>query len=254
MIVVKLGGAALQSTLDRPEIAAALAGFPGACVVVHGGGPEINRLSEKLGVESKFLNGQRVTSPEVLEVAEMVLVGRVNPAIVRGITRAGRPAIGLSGASEKLLECTEENPELGLVGKVTRVNTRFLKEILVRGTIPVVAPIGLFADGRPCNVNADLAAAQIALELKADRLLFLTDKDGILDAGGNTLSTLSPAKLRELMVSDVVSGGMKVKARAILEFLEGVPQASVEVMNGQDAESLAASLKGQGRGTRLSSS
>lgn len=251
MIVVKLGGAALKQSLTDPLLFSVLASSREPIVIVHGGGPEINQTCERLGLVFDFVDGQRVTSPAVMDVVEMVLSGKVNPAIVRGLLAAGRPAVGLSGVDGALLKCEPENPKLGQVGRVTQVAASLLTTLTAQGFVPVVSPVGLFSDGKPCNVNADLAAAQIAVALKASQLLFLTDRDGILDAEGGTMAELSAAKLRELAASNVVSGGMKVKARAILEVLDEVSSCRVGVMNGLDAVALGSALAGHAVGTRI---
>ncbi|MBS1985465.1 MAG: acetylglutamate kinase [Bdellovibrionales bacterium] len=253
MIVIKLGGAALKATLSDPRLFAALAECREPLVIVHGGGPEINQLCEKLGITFEFVDGQRVTSPAVMQAVEMVLTGKINPALVRGLLAAGRAAVGLSGVSGNLLHCVPENPALGLVGKVERVETQWIHQAVNAGAIPVVSPVGLLHDFQPCNVNADLATARMAIDLKATRVLFLTDKDGILDAGGSTVKRLSAESLRAMMSSGTVSGGMKVKARAILEVIEANAACSVEVMNGLDPQTLRDALRGASGGTLISS-
>ena len=252
MIVVKLGGAALKSTLQNAELFKSFAAASQDMVIVHGGGPEINALAERLGLKAEFWNGQRITSPEMLEVVELVLCGKINPTLVRGFNRAGRLACGLSGSSAGLFRCEPEDSRLGLVGHVKSVSERPLRALLGEGILPVVAPVGTFADGQPCNVNADLAAAGIAKALKADRLLFLTDKDGVLDSQGEVIREISSQRLSELAQSETITGGMRVKARAMLEVIADVPECRVEVMNGMDASSLAAALSGKSGGTRLS--
>jgi acetylglutamate kinase len=257
MIVLKLGGAALKSTLTSTDFfSAVVKALPKGeqVLIVHGGGPEINQLSERLGYKSEFVNGLRVTSPEHMDVVSMVLGGKVNPALVRGLRAAGMPAVGLcghDGAAKPLLECELEDPALGLVGKVVGVHLEAVRVLLEKGFVPVVAPIGELKDGRSANVNADLAAAALARALRASKLLFMTDRDGILDSQGAVMAQMTSARLRELVSTDVVSGGMKVKARAILEVLEEVPSCSVEVMNGLDLGALAASLQGRSSGTRV---
>lgn len=251
MIVLKLGGAALKATLSSPELFAAIAGCRQPLVIVHGGGPEINKLCEDRGLTFSFVGGQRVTTPEVMECVEMVLTGKINPSLVRGLLAAGRSAEGLSGVSGAMLECEEENPALGLVGRPVRSNVSAIRSVIERGGIPVVSPVGLLPGSKPCNVNADLATARLAADLRAERLLFLTDKDGILDAGGSPIAELSVDSLKELVRSETVSGGMKVKARAILETLAANPDCRVEVMNGLEPAVLASALTGGTRGTRI---
>jgi acetylglutamate kinase len=252
MIVIKLGGAALKATLAEPRLFQALASCREPLVIVHGGGPRINAIAESLHIKSDFVGGQRVTSPEMMDVVEMVLSGGINPALVRGLLKAGRKAFGLSGVQGGIFHCSVENPALGLVGKVDRVDTAPILSLLQQGYLPVISPVGLLPGFEPCNVNADLATARVAMDLKATRVLFLTDKDGILDAEGSTLRILTRPHLESLMASEVVSGGMKVKARAILEVLAANPEALVSVMNGLEPEVLSAALQGADPGTRIS--
>lgn len=251
MIVVKLGGAALKSTLQNVDLFRAFAASTQEMVIVHGGGPEINALAERLGLKAEFWNGQRVTSAEMLEVVELVLCGKINPTLVRGFNKAGRLACGLSGSSAGLFRCEAEDSRLGLVGHVKEVFESPLRALLDEKILPVVAPVGVFADGSPCNVNADLAAAGIAKALRADRLLFLTDRDGVLDSQGDVIREISADSLAQLAQSETITGGMRVKARAMLEVIEAVPECRVEVMNGMDATSLAAALDGRLGGTVL---
>jgi acetylglutamate kinase len=252
VIVLKLGGAALKATLHEPRLFAAIAKCREPLVIVHGGGPEINALCEQRGLKFEFVNGQRVTTPEVMEAVEMVLSGKINPALVRGLLAQGRKAVGFSGASGRIFDCVPEDPALGLVGKVEKVDVTWIRRWTDEGAIPVISPVGLFRDFRSCNVNADLATARLAVDLRATRLLFLTDRDGILDAQGGLIRSLSTNDLQALLQSETVSGGMKVKARAILEVLTQNPTCRVEVMNGLTAEGLAAALAGASAGTLIS--
>jgi acetylglutamate kinase len=183
-------------------------------VVVHGGGPQINAMLNKVGVESRFEGGFRVSSPEVVEVAEMVLCAQVNKEISSSITNAGGHAIGLSGRDDNLLQCTkqlEDGIDLGFVGKVEFVNTKLLNDLLDIGICPVVSPIGTGMGDESAiayNVNADVAAGRIAGELKAARVLFLTDIAGVLDKQKQLLPSLSVAQVQELIKDETITGGM----------------------------------------------
>jgi acetylglutamate kinase len=256
-MVVKLGGAALKATLESPELFEAFAQFKDTpMVIVHGGGPAINKLSELMGLKSEFIDGQRVTSREHLEVVEKVLSGEINPKLVRGFLKAGRKAFGLSGVDGALLECELENKALGFVGKVSRVNSNPIDYLLKTGFLPIVAPVGVFNSksewaGSACNVNADLAAASLASAMSASRLLFLTDKDGILDSSGDVISQMSKESLSKLLNTPTIHAGMKVKARAILEFLDSSTSASVQVMNGLNPASLKKALEQSNTGTKI---
>lgn len=251
VFVVKLGGAALKAGLENPALLENLARCPQQLIVVHGGGPAITHIAKALGIESEFIDGQRVTTPAMVDVVEMVLSGNVNSKIVRAFTKAGRRALGVSGTDDKLLECVPENPKLLQVGRVERVNTALLTQLLAQGYSPVISPVGLFGDFSACNVNADLAATRIASDLKAERFLFITDTNGIFDTRGATLPTVSVSALRAMCGSGVVSGGMKVKARAILEYLERHPTGSAQIINGLDPAAFAAFLSGEPSGTLI---
>ena len=217
-IVVKYGGNAMTS----PELkagfcqdVAALQKVGIRVVVVHGGGPQINAMLEKVGVESRFEGGMRVSSTEVVDVAEMVLCGSVNKEISSAICSAGGRAIGISGRDDSLLQCTkQENKDgydLGFVGKVETVNTHMLNQLLDAGITPVVSPIGT-GIGEESNIayncNADVAAGRIAGELRAARVLFLTDIAGVLDKNMELLPTLSVAQIAGLIDDETITGGM----------------------------------------------
>jgi len=253
LILIKLGGAALKNCLGSTELFEILSQCKEPCMIVHGGGPEINALSQKLGIEAKFFEGQRITDSAHVEVVEMVLSGKVNSALVRAAIKCRIKAVGVKGCDDGLFLCTPEKSELGAVGAPTKLRTDFVKLLLDNQFFPIVSPVGFFADYSPCNVNADLAASSLASELHVDRLIFLTDRDGILDAQGETMTQLSRNHLESMLQnSSTISGGMKVKARAILETLAKIPNCDVSVMNGTNWEMLKESLLGgKKHGTRI---
>ncbi|CAJ1940280.1 unnamed protein product [Cylindrotheca closterium] len=217
-IVVKYGGNAMTS----PELkagfcqdVAALQNLGIRMVVVHGGGPQINSMLEKVGVESRFEGGMRVSTPEVVDVAEMVLCGSVNKEISSTICSAGGRALGLSGRDDSLLQCVKkidkQGYDLGYVGEVEIVNTKLLNELLDMGICPVVSPIGTGMGEEKdiaYNVNADVAAGRIAGELKAARALFLTDIAGVLDKDMKLLPNLSCDDMDGLIEDETITGGM----------------------------------------------
>ena len=230
-IVVKLGGATLGgATFDGggallDEIAALVrAGL--RVVVVHGGGPLISSWLERLGLDTRFQDGVRVTDEAALEVATMVLRGLVNTGVVAGLQRLGITAVGLSGADGGLLRA-RRLPELGLVGAVEHVETTLLREQLDAGCVPVIAPLGLDATGTLLNINADMAAAAIAAALSADTALFLTDVAGVKGADGGVISTLDRAHAEQLIARGVITGGMIPKVRACLDALDGARLAAI---------------------------
>jgi len=238
IIVVKYGGNAMTS----PELAkgfcqdvAALQNLGVKVVVVHGGGPQISAMLEKVGVETRFEGGMRVSSSEVVDIAEMVLCGSVNKEIASSICTAGGRAIGLSGRDDSLLQCTkQENKDghdLGYVGKVENVNTKLLESILALGITPVVSPIGTGIEGESdlaYNVNADAAAGRIAGELKASRVLFLTDIAGVLDKEMELLRDLTVRQIEGLIDDETITGGMIPKVTFATSAVElGVESAFI---------------------------
>jgi acetylglutamate kinase len=217
-IVVKYGGNAMTSQELKDkfcEDVASLQNLGIRVVVVHGGGPQINNMLEKVGVESRFEGGMRVSSKEVVEVAEMVLCGSVNKEISSKICSKGGRAIGLSGRDDSLLQCVKQinkdGHDLEFVGQVEAVNTDFLNQLLDMGVCPVVSPIGTGMGDEvdiAYNVNADVAAGRIAGELKAERVLFLTDIAGVLNKEKELIPTLSIAEINNLIDNETITGGM----------------------------------------------
>ena len=181
-------------------------------VVVHGGGPQINEMLERLEVESNFVNGLRVTSPAVMEVVEMVLCGKLNKKIAAAINAAGGRAVGLSGKDDAIVSATQKNPELGLVGKIEHVRAPLLHLMLDAGVVPVIAPVATGSEGESFNVNADTMAGAIAGALNAADLLLLTDVAGVFDGppddGGKLIEKLTPAASDKLVEDGVATGGM----------------------------------------------
>ena len=237
-IVVKLGGHAMGS----PELKNAvmqdltLMKFVGMNpVVVHGGGPEINAMLHRLGIKTSFVQGQRVTDEETMDVVEMVLAGRVNKEIVSLISKCGASAIGLSGkdgnlilARKKVFKGKGENGEefdydIGYVGEIVRINPEVIRSVISQGYIPVVAPIGAGENGESYNINADYVAGELAVALKADKLVLLTDVEGIFadpDDKDSLISSLKVSSIQSLIDRGVIKGGMIPKvqccARALL--------------------------------------
>jgi acetylglutamate kinase len=214
ILVVKLGGTTIsdqQQVLE--EVAAIARGRP--VVLVHGGGRRITEWLDRLGVPSHFEGGLRVTDPAALEVAAAVLRGVVNSELVAGLRSLGVDAVGLSGVDGGLL-IAERIPELGLVARVVGLRRDLLDAILVGGQVPVVAPLARDEDGIVCNVNADDAAAGIAAGIGARQLVLMTDVDGVRDAEGRRLDTLTVGEAEALIESGVINGGMVPKIRAAL--------------------------------------
>ena len=239
-VVIKYGGHAMVDDELKRSFAAdvALLHFVGLRpVIVHGGGPQISALAEKLGVSSTFVGGLRVTRPEMMEVVRMALLGQVNPEVVGLVHEAGAPAVGIAGTDAELLRVRPaqgpDGEDLGLVGEVERVNTTYLEELLVDGFLPVVATVGRDADGVERNVNADLAAGAIAAGLGASKLVYLTDVAGLFVGFGDPdrealVSELSVDRLAEMLDGDELHAGMRPKIRSIVHAVrDGVPQAHI---------------------------
>jgi acetylglutamate kinase len=231
-IVIKYGGAAMErADLKDPfaldVILLRLVGINP--VIVHGGGPQIGELMKRLGKEPRFVGGMRVTDQETVEIVEMVLVGKINKEIVGRITHNGGQAIGLSGKDAGLLRArrrphrlaTGEEVDIGLVGDVESVNTDVIKLLTDSGVIPVIAPVGVGAGGETYNINADLVAGDIAAALHAEKLMHLTDVQGILDVDRRLVSTLTRKDAERLIKEGVIDGGMLPKVESSLRALEG---------------------------------
>ncbi|MBL1436455.1 MAG: acetylglutamate kinase [Rhodobacteraceae bacterium] len=201
-------------------------------VIVHGGGPMINAMLERLGVESKFVNGKRVTDAATMEVVEMVLSGSVNKRIVAAINAQGGKAVGLSGKDANLIICEQADPDLGLVGKPVEVDPSVITAFQNTDFIPVVAPIGAGRNGETFNINGDTAAGAIAAALTADRLLLLTDVAGVKDADGDVVTELTPETVRKLTDEGIISGGMIPKTETALQAIEGGVRAVV-ILDGR---------------------
>jgi acetylglutamate kinase len=185
-------------------------------VVVHGGGPMINDLLEKLGVTSHFIDGKRVTDAATVEVVEMVLSGLVNKRIVQAINGQGGKAVGLSGKDAELMICDPADPRLGFVGEPVEVNPEVLQNLFGNDMIPVIAPLGMGRQGETFNVNGDTAAGAIAAALTADRLLLLTNVAGVKNAAGELVTELKADEVEEMTRSGVISGGMIPKTETAL--------------------------------------
>jgi acetylglutamate kinase len=201
-------------------------------VVVHGGGPMINQMLDRLNIHSEFVNGKRVTSEETVEVVEMVLAGRVNKRIVQAINGEGGRAVGLTGKDANLMICDQTDPALGFVGTPADVDPTVLQKLFEAEIIPVIAPIGMGRDGETYNVNGDTAAGAIAAALKADRLLLLTDVAGVKDGSGAVLTELTSQQILDLTAEGVIAGGMIPKTETALAAIDGGVRAVV-ILDGR---------------------
>jgi acetylglutamate kinase len=248
VLVVKLGGTTIA---DQAQVLAEIASVSRRrpVVVVHGGGKRITEWLDRLGVTSRFEGGLRVTDQASLEVAAAVLRGVVNSELVAGLRDLGVDAVGLSGVDGGLL-IAERIPNLGLVARVAGLRRDLLDGLLVGGQVPVVAPLARDEDGIVCNVNADDAAAGIAAGLGARQLVLLTDVDGVRDADGNRLETLTVAEAEALIDGGVIAGGMVPKVRSALAAIAWDGAEAVIADSSADG-ALERALADPGFGTRL---
>ncbi len=235
-VVIKYGGHAMIDDRLRHSFAqdVVLLKFVGLDpVIVHGGGPQIGQVLEKMSIESTFIDGMRVTDNQTMDVVEMVLGGKVNKEIVSLINRAGGKAVGLSGKDGGLISASkmeitrqegEQPPEiidLGQVGQVESINRAVLEVLKKDNFIPVIAPIGTGPDGQTYNINADLVAGSIAAALGAEKLILLTDVEGVMDSEGRLLSTIETGRVTSLEAEGIISGGMLPKLACCVEAIKG---------------------------------
>jgi len=236
IVVVKFGGNAMGDAEAMAEFARDIVLMRQVGVnpvVVHGGGPMINDLLNRLGIKSEFVRGKRVTDQATVEVVEMVLTGLVNKRIVQAIMDQGGRAVGLSGKDDDLMVCEADDPELGFVGRPIEMNVQVLRDLFTAGIIPVVAPVATGMDPlETFNVNGDTAAGAIAGALKADRLLLLTDVPGVKDASGEIVTQLSPDQVKEMIANGTISGGMIPKTETALKAIEEGVRAVV-ILDGR---------------------
>jgi len=246
-VVVKYGGAAMENPRLRESTTEdiVLMKYVGMNpVVVHGGGPEINRTLQRLGVEAKFHNGLRVTDEETVKVVEMVLAGSLNKEIVSLISRAGGNPVGLCGKDGNLLHAkklhADDGADLGFVGEITGVHFKIISVLCDAGMIPIIAPIATDGQGNTWNVNADTAAGEIAAAIQAEKLVFLTDTPGILRDPKDPASLIHQLNYREiedLIEQKIIAGGMIPKVDACLKALDyGV--AKTHIIDGRVPHSL----------------
>ncbi len=236
-IVIKYGGHAmldegLKESFARDVLMMKYIGINP--VVVHGGGPQIGTYLKKLGKESKFIQGMRVTDEETMNIVEMVLVGMVNKEIVGLINRHGGKAVGLSGkdgnlieaekyflSEEKVKDTPPEIIDIGLVGKVTKINAALITSLAKDGFIPVIAPTGVGEHGETFNINADIVAGEVAAALQAEKMILLTDVAGVMDQNKQLINTMSDLDARRMIEAGVVEGGMFPKVKCCIKALRG---------------------------------
>ncbi|MFK7876049.1 MAG: acetylglutamate kinase [Paracoccaceae bacterium] len=234
-VVIKLGGHAMSTDAAMESFArdVVLMRQVGVNpVVVHGGGPMINAMLDRLGIVSEFKDGKRITDEATMEVVEMVLSGLVNKRIVQAINKQGGRAVGLSGKDANLITCEAANPDLGLVGRPAQMDPRLLHTLFETETVPVIAPLGAGKAGETYNINGDTAAGAIAGALRADRLLLLTDVSGVKDQTGKVVTELTADQIKDLTRDGIIAGGMIPKTETALDAIaSGV--GAVVILDGR---------------------
>lgn len=240
-VVIKYGGSALideniKSTIIKDIALMKYVGFKP--VIVHGGGPDINAMLKKVGKESKFVNGLRVTDEETMEIVEMVLAAKVNKAIVSEISNQGTMAVGLSGKDGRMLKVNKLMPgglDIGLVGEVSSVDTTLLKTLMDNDFIPVISSIGFDEKGDTYNINADYAAVAVAGALNAEKLVFLTDVEGVLldiNDAGSLITRINAKRIKEMIENGTISGGMIPKVECCLAGVDAGVK-NVHILDGR---------------------
>jgi acetylglutamate kinase len=246
VVVVKYGGAAMSRAPLSRSFAEDISLLQHAGinpVVVHGGGPQVTEVSERLGLETSFVDGVRVTDLETLDVATMVLAGKVNTDIVAMLSAGDVPAVGLSGVDGRLAVARRQAvPDLGFVGEIAEVHTEVLTTLLASGFVPVVASIAADVEGHPYNVNADVMAADLAIGLGASKLVYMSDVPGVIGAAGDLLSELGAQEVLDLLAQGgVVDGGMIPKLESAVRALKaGVSR--VHLLDGRVEHALVLEL------------
>jgi acetylglutamate kinase len=252
-LLVKLGGTLLDAPESRDrlasEVAAARQGGT-EIVVVHGGGKQMTRYLAERGIESQFINGLRVTLPDVVDAVLKVFAGTVNHELVASLNRAGTAAVGLSGIDAYLVEAEQMDPALGAVGRVTKSNPELLHVLVGNGFVPVVACVAGDRQGAIYNVNADQMAVACAAAFGADQLIFLTDVEGVLDGAKQVRPLLTAHESEELIAAGVATGGMQAKLNAALAALRG-GVGQVRIAPGAAEGVLGRILAGESLGTRM---
>ncbi len=252
---MKIGGSTLGSHDTTLMDLVALQREGTEVVVVHGGGNVISRWMQRQGIAPHFVGGLRVTDSESLEIVVAVLGGLINKELVSLMEQLGGKCIGLSGIDNCMLTCGIANPELGYVGDIQQVDTGPIRALLDSGYIPMIAPLGVHKfdgsdnAGMPLNINGDTVAGELARELQAERLVFLTDVAGVMDGGGRVITRLDQRRANMLLNSGVAGGGMIPKLQACLRGLEG--GAVANIIDGRHPDALIDCVQGRATGTTI---
>ena len=252
IIVIKLGGHAMTDLTALKSFARDIV-LMKQCnvnpIIIHGGGPMINATLAKLDITSSFHEGKRITTEEIMEVVEMVLSGKVNKSIVSALNDQGGKAVGLSGKDSSLIYCEQDTPELGCVGKIMEINPEVLNSFIDSDFIPVVAPIGYGNNSKTYNINGDTVAGALASSLNADRLLLLTDVEGVKSSEGKLIPQLDSIQARKLIKDGVISEGMIPKVNTSLDAIENSVRAAVIIDGRVEHSCLLELFTSHGAGT-----
>tara|TARA_B100000965_G_scaffold111554_1_gene92106 strand:- start:1563 stop:2417 length:855 start_codon:yes stop_codon:yes gene_type:complete len=252
IIVIKLGGHAMTDLTAMKSFARDIV-LMKQCnvnpIIIHGGGPMINATLAKLDITSSFHEGKRITTEEIMEVVEMVLSGKVNKSIVSALNEQGGKAVGLSGKDSSLIYCEQDTPELGCVGKIMEINPEVLNSFIDSDFIPVVAPIGYGNNSKTYNINGDTVAGALASSLNADRLLLLTDVEGVKSSEGKLIPQLDSIQARKLIKDGVISEGMIPKVNTSLDAIENSVRAAVIIDGRVEHSCLLELFTSHGAGT-----
>lgn len=251
-VLIKLGGTLLDAPESRDRLCGEIAGVSrrAKTVVVHGGGKQMTRFLEERGVQSEFVDGLRVSGPEVIDAVLKVFAGTVNHQLVAGMVKARVKAVGISGVDAALTQTEILNARLGAVGRVVDVRPELLDVLVENGFVPVVACVGGDREGRIYNVNADLMAVALARGYAADQLWFLTDVEGVRGGDGQKIETLTPRRCEELIADGIATGGMQAKLNAAINALAG-GVGVVVIAPGSESGVVAKLIRGQEIGTKL---
>lgn len=247
-ILIKLGGSALINPILMKKVCKEIANFKGhQFIIVHGGGPFINHNLKENGLSWEFYDGNRITDEKMMDIIESTLSGQVNKMLVREFSKYHNKVIGLSGVDNGLLRASALDPKLKRVGKIEGVNTKIIEFLLSDKQLCIISPIALGFDNLAYNVNADWAAMEIARALKVDRMIYLSDTDGILDDNGNILNHLNESHIEHLVENQTISGGMYIKVKTILSGIKDIGR--IQINNTTLQEGLDAVIQGNAIGT-----
>lgn len=251
-LLIKIGGTLLDHAETRDTLAAELSEIARQhqLVIVHGGGKQMTRYLEERGIESRFVDGLRVSDEAVIQTAVKIIAGSVNKQLVSALLSTGQSPVGLSGVDGRLTSVEQLDPDLHFVGRPTRTEGRLLELLVESGYLPVIACLAADSRGQIYNVNADQMAVSCALGWDADKLLFLTDVDGVKDGQGRLIATLSPEEIEELIESGVATAGMRAKLDAAAAALRGGLEEIV-IASGHQPAICRRALSGEAFATRL---